>query len=130
MLRIPEYTFEDICHHLHAVISYEPSFNPLSPLDPRIDLTQPYYVQGQWFHLDESILKHVFGVFGVHGTLRFYHKSFDDFLCNPTRSGAFCIEIPAFHCKFLAQFIQNHHNYTSSYAVDGLSMYCLSLYLP
>ena len=59
--RISEYTFKDICHHLHAVISYEPSFDPLSSLDPRIDLTRPYYDQGQWFHLDRSIINHVYG---------------------------------------------------------------------
>ena len=109
------------------MISYEPSFDPLSSLDPRIDLTRPYYDQGQWFHLDRSISDHVLG---VHGTFRFYHKSFDDFLCDPTRSGAFCVKIPAFRSKLLDQLIQNHNNYASSYAIDGSSMYFLCCICP
>jgi len=124
---ISEYTFKDICHHLHAVISYEPSSDPLSSLDPRIDLTRPYYDQGQWFHLDRSIIEHVLG---VHGTLCFYHKSFDDFLCDPTRSGAFCVDTPAFYSKYLDQLIQNHNNYASSYAIDGSSTYFLRCICP
>jgi len=127
MNSISEYTFKDICHHLHAVISYEPSFDPLSSLDPRIDLTRPYYDQGQWFHLDESIIEHVFR---VHGTYRLYHKSFDDFLCDPTRSGAFCVEIPAFYSKFSDHLIRTHHDYASNYAIDGSSTYFLRCICP
>ena len=119
---ISESTFKDICHHLYAVISYKPSFNLLSSLDPCIDITRPYYDQDQWFHPDESI-------WSVHGTFRFYHKSFYDFICDPTRSGAFCVNTPAFYCRFLDHFIQCHHNYASSYAIDGSSMYFLPLYL-
>ena len=127
MYRISEYTFKDICHYLYAVISYEPSFDPLSCLDPRIDLTRPYYDQDQWFHLDGSIIKHVWS---VHGTVRFYHKSFDDFLCDPTRSGAFCVDTPAFYSKYLDQLIQTHRNYASSYAIDGSSTYFLRCICP
>ena len=125
MFRISECTFRDIYHHLHAVISYEPSFDPLSSLDPRIDLTRPYSDQGQWFYTDKSIIKHTAD---VHGTFRFYHKSFYDFLCDPTRSGVFCVTTPAIYCKIIDHFIQNHHHYASSYAIDSSSMYFLPLY--
>ena len=60
-------------------------------------------------------------------TLRFYHKSFKDFLCDPTRSGSFCVNTPAIYCKFLDHLIQCHHHYASSYAIDGSSMYFLPL---
>ena len=120
MFRISECTFRDIYHCLHAVISYEVSFDPLRPIDPRIDLTRPYYDQGQWFHPDKSIINHVFG---VHGTFRFYHKSFYDFLCDPTRSSSFCVTTPAIYCKFLDRLIQNHHHSASSYVINGSSMY-------
>jgi len=120
MFRISECTFRDICHHLHAVILYEPSFDPLSSLNPCIDLTQLCYDQGQWFHLDQSIAYHVYD---VHGTFHFYHKSFYDFLRDPTRSGPFCVNTPAIYCKFFDHLIQNHHHYASSYAIDGSSMY-------
>ena len=126
MFRISECTFREICRHLHAVISYKPSFHPLSSIDPRIDLTRPYYDQGQWFHPDQSIMWHVWS---THGTLRFYHKSFYDFLCDPTRSSAFCVSTSAIYCKYLDHFIQCHHHYASSYAIDGSSMYFLPLYL-
>jgi len=91
VFRISECTFRDIYHCLHAVISYEASSDPFSSIDPRIDLMRPYHDQGQWFHLDKSITHHALG---VHGTIRFYHKSFYDFLCDPFRSGAFCITSP------------------------------------
>ena len=125
--RISECMFRDICHHLHAVISYGPTVDPLSSLDHRIDLTRPCYDQGQWFHLDKSIKKHVFK---VHGTLRLYHKSFYDFLRDPTRSGSFCVTTPAIYCKYLDHLIQCHHHYASSYAINGSSMYFLPLHLP
>ena len=94
LLRISEYMFGDICRHLHAVLAYEASFKPLSS-QPRTDLAQPCYDQGQWFHPDKSIINHVSG---VHGTFNFYHKSFYDFICDPTR---FCVNAPAFYCRFL-----------------------------
>jgi len=127
VFRISECTFRDIYHCLHAVISYEASSDPFSSIDPRIDLMRPYHDQGQWFHLDKSITHHALG---VHGTIRFYHKSFYDFLCDPFRSGAFCITSPTIYYKFLEHLIQDHHHYASSYAIDGSSMYFLPLSLP
>ena len=98
-----------------------------SRAEPRIDLTRPYYDQGRRFHLDGSIIAHVLG---VHGTFRFYHKSFDDFLRDPTRSRAFCVDTPAFRSKLLNRLIQNHHHYASSYAIDGSSTYFLCCIYP
>ena len=120
MFRISECVFRDICHHLHAVISYEPSFDPLSSIDPRIDLTWPFFDQGRWFHPDKSIINHVLN---VHGIFRFYHKSFYDFLRDPTRSGSFCVTTPTIYRKVIDQFTQNHHHYASNYAIDDSSMY-------
>jgi len=126
MFGISECMFRDICHHLHAILLYEPFLGPPNSIDPRIDPTRPCYDQGQWFHLTDSIMGHIRS---VHGTFRFYHKSFYDFLCDPTRSGAFCITTPAFHGKYLDRLIQNHHHYASSYAIDGSSMYFPPLHL-
>ena len=127
VFRIPDYTLRDICHHLHAVISYEPYFDSLSSINTRIDLKRPCYDQGQWFRLDRSIRNHLNT---VHGTFRFYHKSFYDFLHDPTRSGSFCVNTPAIYCKFLDRLIECHHHYALSYDIDGSSMYFLLLHLP
>jgi len=127
VFRISECTLRDICHHLHAVISYEPPLSPLSSINTRIDLTRPCYDQGQWFRLDRSIRNHLNT---VYGTFSFYHKSFYDFLHDPTRSGSFCVNTPAIYCKFLARLIECHHHYASSYAIDGLSTCFLPLHLP
>ena len=127
LLRISEYMFRDICRYLHAVLAYEASFESLSSIDPRIDLAQPCYDQGQWFHPDKSIINHVFG---AHGTFHFYHKSLYDFIRDPTRSGAFCANTPAFYCRFLEHLIQHHHHYASSYAIEGSSMYFTSRICP
>ena len=127
VFRIPEYTLRDICHHLHAVISYEPPFDPLSSINTRIDLTRPCYDQGQWFRLDPSIENHLNT---VHGTFSFYHKSFYNFLHDPARSGSFCVNTPAIYYKFLDHLIGCHHHYALSYAVDSSSTYFLPLHLP
>ena len=120
MFRISEYTFKDICHHLHAVISYEAPLDPLSSIDSRIDFTRPYYDQGQWFNMDMSIIDHVLS---IHGSFRFYHKSFYDFLRDLARSGAFCVNTPVIYCKFLDHLIQHHHHCASSYVIDDSSTY-------
>ena len=117
-LRLSESTLRDICHHLHAVIAYDASFNPLSSTDPRIDLTRSLFDQGQWFRPEFSFLHHLPS---VHGSLRFYHKSFYDFLGDSARSGPFCVTTPAIYCKLVDHWIQLHHHYASSYTVGGSS---------
>jgi len=117
-LQLSESTFRDICHYLHAVIAYEASFDPLSSIDPRIDLTRSLFDQGQWFHPESSFLYYPSS---VHGLLRFYHKSFYDFLRDPARSGPFCVFTLDNYCKLIDQMIQNHHHYASSYAIDSSS---------
>jgi len=44
MFIISEHMFKDICHHLHAVISYEASYDPLSSIDPHFDLTDGVFM--------------------------------------------------------------------------------------
>ena len=117
---ISESTFRDICHHLHAVIAYEVSFDTLSSIDPRIDFTRSFYDQDQWFRLGVSIRNHLLR---VHGLLRFYHKSFYDFLRDPARSGIFCVNTSAFHIKLFHHLIKQHHHCASTYAIDGSSTY-------
>jgi len=126
-LQLSESTFRDICHHLHAVIDYEASFDSLSSIDPLIDLTRSFFDQGQWFHPELSFFDHHRS---VHGLLRFYHKSFYDFLCDPARSGPFCVTTPDIYCKLLDHLIQNYHHYASSYAIDGSSTFFLPCACP
>ena len=113
-------------HHLHAVIAYEVSFDTLSSIDPRIDFTRSFYDQDQWFRLGVSIRNHLLR---VHGLLRFYHKSFYDFLRDPARSGIFCVNTSAFHIKLFHHLIKQHHHCASTYAIDGSSTYFPALYL-
>jgi len=117
---ISEPTFRDICHHLHAVIAYEVFFDSLSSIDPRINFTRSFYDQGQWFRPGMSIRNRLLR---VHGLLRFYHKSFYDFLRDPARSGIFCVNTSAFHIKLFDHLIQQHHHCASTYAIDGSSTY-------
>ena len=117
-LRLSESTFRDISHYLHAVVAYEASFDTFSSIDPRIDLTRSLFDQGQWFHPESSFLYYPSS---VHGLLRFYHKSFYDFLRDPAPSGPFCVTTLDIYCKLFDHWIQNHHHYTSSYAIDSSS---------
>jgi len=117
-LRISESIFRDVCDHLHAVIAYEVSFNPLSLIDSRIRLTRSFYDQGRWFNPDLSIQGQLLS---VHGSWHFYHKSFYDFLNDPVRSSIFCVNTPAFYIKFFDHLIQQHHQYALSCAIDGSS---------
>ena len=125
VLGISESIFRDVCNHLHAVIAYKVSFDPLSSIDPRIDLTESFHDQGQRYSLGK--------ILGVHGSLRFYHKSFYDFLRDPARSGTFSVNTPAFQIKFFDHLIQQYHQCVSSYAIDGSSKFssciCFLTYL-
>ena len=109
-----------ICHHLHAVIAYEVSFDSLSSVDPRIDFTRSFYDQALWFRPGMSIRNHLLH---VHGLLHFYHKSFYDFLRDPARSGVFCVNTSAFHIKLFHHLIKQYHHCASTYAIDGSSTY-------
>ena len=120
-LRLSESTFRDICHYLHAVVAYEASSDPLSSIDPRIDLTRSFFDQGQWFHPGSSFLYHLSS---VHGLLRFYHKSFYDFLHDPA-SGPFCVTTLDIYCKLFDHLIQNHHHYASSYTIEGSTKFSI-----
>ena len=115
---ISESTFRDICHHLHAVIAYEVSFDTLSSIDPCVDFTRSFYDQDQWFRPCMLIRNHLLS---VHGLLRFYHKSFYDFLRDPARSGIFCVNTSAFHIKLFHHLIQHHHHCASTYVIQGSS---------
>jgi len=127
LLRLSESIFRDIYHHLHAVIIHEASFDLLSSIDPCIDLTRSFFDQGQWFHPELSFLDCLWSVYGL---LRFYHKSFYDFLCDPARSGPFCVTTLDIYCKLLDHLIQNHHHYASSYAIDSSSTFFLPCACP
>ena len=114
-----ESTFRDICHHLHAVVVHQAFPTPLSSIDPRIDLTRSFDDQGDWFHPDISFCD---SLYGVHGLLGFYHKSFHDFLNDPVRSGPFCVTTPAIYWKkFFNHLIQQHRHSASSYVIEDLS---------
>ena len=128
ILRLSESMFRDIYHYLHAVIAYKASFDPLSSIDPCIDLTRSFFDQVQWFHPDNSVIYHHLS--NIQGSLYFYHKSFYDFLRDPTRSGPFCVTTPDTYCKLFDQMIQNHHHYASSYAIDGSSTFFLPCACP
>ncbi|KAJ3564597.1 hypothetical protein NP233_g8188 [Leucocoprinus birnbaumii] len=66
---------------------------------------------------EDSALKYT--LLNVHGTLNFHHKSFFDFLIDPSRSSDFCVTAPAIHNRLLECKIQEQIRFASSYMVQS-----------
>lgn len=77
---------ETVCHHLSAVIHFEDPGKQLE-LDPTID-TSRVYTQALR-KLPREFGPQVFNYLG--GQIRFYHKSFSDFLRDAAHSGSYCV---------------------------------------
>ncbi|KAF9446884.1 hypothetical protein P691DRAFT_732444 [Macrolepiota fuliginosa MF-IS2] len=90
LLSLSEIQFRAVCNQLSAVLRFDGR-------NDRFDLTQ-FGDTGSPFQRATSALTgklrdHVYGRLG--DSIYFYHRSFYDFLIDPTRSGAFCVRSPA-----------------------------------
>ncbi|KAJ3562074.1 hypothetical protein NP233_g9800 [Leucocoprinus birnbaumii] len=115
-LGISETAFRSICHYLYAVVAYHEFPELLNWDDLPIDLKRPFDDQGQVSGLLEDHL------FRVHGYLSFRHKSFYDFLIDPSRSSNFCVTTPAIFQSLFDSLVKQHLHFASSYAIRGAKL--------
>ncbi|KAJ3576813.1 hypothetical protein NP233_g169 [Leucocoprinus birnbaumii] len=114
-LGISEATFQCIYNHLRAVIVfYEPPclFNSG---DMDIDLARSFFEQGSSFKSSPLLETKLHE---VHGTTWFLHKSFCDFLLDPSRSSA-AWDLDGSKKKYFQHCFRRSQHYSSSYVIKG-----------
>ncbi|KAJ3576063.1 hypothetical protein NP233_g692 [Leucocoprinus birnbaumii] len=95
LLRISRFTFRIICNQLSAVLQYrEKSFEVEYP-NQVVDHEDWNYM----FPVVHDTIRHHAG-----GSISFFHKSFIDFLQDPSRSGDYCMHSPVMH-RLLSQHL-------------------------
>jgi hypothetical protein len=116
-LGFSESEFRGIFHHLPAVLELQDSPGPLV-LDKGIDQALSCFEQ-----VNPSGLRLRFNrpLGRVNGVVRFHHKSFFDFLTDPSRSMNFCIATPAMRERLFSHYIERHHHFARDYMIHGSS---------
>jgi hypothetical protein len=115
LLEMSQFDFLGIYQYLHAVLRVQEYPEPLV-LPSNVDSSRSYLDQRRLFQ-DTHYFR--YQVFGVHGGINFYHKSFYNFLIDPARSSSFCVTTPAIRTKFFDRLVQRHRHFARSYAVRG-----------
>lgn len=107
--------FETVCNHASAVVHLKDPGKDLE-LYPTID-TKSTYTQADRDVLQKIIVP-VYSDLG--GEVDFYHKSFNDFLLDPSRSGTFCVK----DSEALAKHsLKMYRDYDRSYGWEGSGMF-------
>jgi hypothetical protein len=114
-LGLSQYDFLGIYRYLHAVLKAQEYPEPLM-LPDNVDSSHSYLDQR---YLIQDNAPFLYPVHGVHGIINFYHKSFYDFLRDPSRSSSFCVTTPTIRTKFLDYLVQHHHHFAQSYTIRG-----------
>ncbi|KXN85617.1 hypothetical protein AN958_11079 [Leucoagaricus sp. SymC.cos] len=106
ILGLSETSFKGICHRLSAVLEYRDS--PIEPDLQGIDITRSFH--------DQDIPSRLRMQLGdqsrkIYGLIHLHHKSFYDFLIDPTRSSTFCVKTPAILEKYFNHLTERHHRF-------------------
>ncbi|KAJ3570565.1 hypothetical protein NP233_g4316 [Leucocoprinus birnbaumii] len=112
-LALSETVFRGIRDSLQAVIAFfhaPPAIEQALSDGARILRQQPPSKTG---FSPEGRLRNFYSVF------KFYHKSFYDFLADPSRSSTFCSITPEMSRRLFDRFIQQHHHLASNYIIQG-----------
>ncbi|EKM76350.1 hypothetical protein AGABI1DRAFT_108887 [Agaricus bisporus var. burnettii JB137-S8] len=115
-LGFSEVEFRNLCNHVRAVVCYH-DIKPLPAFGNSFNATRPFEVADSEI---KCLLEEKDRTAG--GVVSFYHKSFRDFLCDPSRSGAFCVTTPEMHAKLFNHYHQIHHDYSRSFVIRGTGL--------
>ncbi|KAF5356911.1 hypothetical protein D9756_006409 [Leucocoprinus leucothites] len=113
---ISEATFKSISHYLQAVVAYQEPSQPIQELVPTVDLAQSFYHQGSSFKLSGSLKSQLLE---IHGTISFLHKSFLEFLTDPTRSSVFYVQSSDIQDESWDCMLQQSVRCASGYVIEG-----------
>ncbi|KAF9441320.1 hypothetical protein P691DRAFT_585355 [Macrolepiota fuliginosa MF-IS2] len=114
LLELSEIDFRAICNRLSAVLhvhDHSDSFDP-----SRFgDTDRPFWHAAPAFI--NELRAHVRARLG--GSIHFYHKSFHDFLRDPTRSGPFCVRSSPMLNAYFKHCLEAMLKYEESYGFQG-----------
>ncbi|KAJ3576064.1 hypothetical protein NP233_g693 [Leucocoprinus birnbaumii] len=98
ILGLSEFQFRSICGDLSAVLLIEdhPPLDLATHIEPILESVMDIY------H---------FSRFHYGGSVRFYHKSFIDFLVDPRRSGKYCTAVPSAYVALFKHFLNVYPTY-------------------
>jgi hypothetical protein len=116
-LGLSQFDFLGVYQYLHAVLTVQESHEPLV-LPNNVDSSCSSLDQRHLYQRTPSFHSQVFG---VHGVIKFHHKSFYDFLCDPARSTTFCVTTPAIRTEYFDCLVQCHDHFAQSYVISGNS---------
>ncbi|XP_006455325.1 hypothetical protein AGABI2DRAFT_209759 [Agaricus bisporus var. bisporus H97] len=104
MLRLTETKMKMLCGELVAVVHHIESYG-------RSNTTEDFSSFPLLLSIEE--------VYAGEEALSFYHKSFLDFLCDPTRSGPFCVTTPAVRNRLFQHLVELEIHYSKSYSFQS-----------
>ncbi|KAF9449305.1 hypothetical protein P691DRAFT_573358 [Macrolepiota fuliginosa MF-IS2] len=114
LLRLSEIDFRAACNQLSAVLHVQDHSDSLDP-------SQFGDTDRSFWHAAPASVKelraHVRGRLG--GSIHFYHKSFFDFLTNPTRSGPFCVGSSSIYNAYFKHCLEVTLKYEESHRFQG-----------
>ncbi|KAF7762492.1 hypothetical protein Agabi119p4_9085 [Agaricus bisporus var. burnettii] len=115
MLRLTETKMKMLCGELVAVVHHNENYG-------MINITQdssPLGTTSYQCSASPEQLSPIEEVYARGGALRFYHKSFFDFLCDPTRSGPFCVTTPTMRNKLFQHLAELQIHYSKFYSFES-----------
>ncbi|KAF9440178.1 hypothetical protein P691DRAFT_688526, partial [Macrolepiota fuliginosa MF-IS2] len=115
LLELSEIDFRATCNRLSAVLHVHDHSNSFDP-PPRFgDTDCPFW------HAAPSFIEElrVYVSVRLGGSIHFYHKSFYDFLIDPTRSGPFCVWSSPMHNAYFKHCLGVMLKYEESYDFQG-----------
>ncbi|KAJ3574929.1 hypothetical protein NP233_g1449 [Leucocoprinus birnbaumii] len=113
LLQFSEIVFRGIINYLHPVIYFhQPSDQPL-PVDPTSPALSPSPTARPSVHHKLKM--------NFRGTLSFCHKSFYDFLVDPTRSAEFCTTTAIVRQELFDRYIRQHLCLAEGHTIEASS---------
>jgi hypothetical protein len=113
-LGMSEMEVKAVCGHLISVLLLRDQQGPLQ-LPDGVDTTRSF------LELDKNYGQTVrfFVSKKLGGSIDFFHKSFYDFLCDPTRSRSYCATSPAAYHKLFNRLLDRHRRYDLCFTIDN-----------
>lgn len=121
VLGVSRLDFGSICNQLSAILQFHDCGEPLK-LDDNVDKSRPFQyasrkvIQELWLLVCSQL----------GGSISFYHKSFYDFLVDPTRSGNFCVTSPVMRRALFKHCLELQLKYQESFSLQGSSEFLSS----
>ncbi|KAJ3562015.1 hypothetical protein NP233_g9837 [Leucocoprinus birnbaumii] len=113
LLGLSEFQYRAICGDLNSVLYIKEQ--PPIELPKGVDPTRSFLENDQRHAQDISLLVQEC----LGGTIYFHHKSFIDFLTNPSRCGTYCINTPLAYTNLFEHMLRVYPNYDHIYETSN-----------